>query len=239
MKPVFGVIAVCAMLLVSLTTVACNESSAQVEPTDEVEVSAAPKDSEEVDSSVEPEVDETHSPEATDESEDSEDAASETSSEADTAVEIEPVAEPEAPDDSGPELIPATELEHAYTTSVIDYVSAIGESVNVAGSLFSEPQYDDDSWNTLISAYLSQIEGSPEAFKEVDPPPSLEDFSDAALSLLEHCSTFATLMIEAVEDEETEVPEDAVEALKQADLSLADMGTALNAFLELHPMMLD
>jgi hypothetical protein len=178
-------------------------------------------------------IDEPPAPVETEDVPDSEAAAADEDSE-----DSEPVVEPEEPAGPGPELVPATDLEQAYVKSVIDYVSAIGDGVNVAGSLFSEPQYDEEDWHTLILAYLAQIEGSPDAFKEVDPPPSLEDFADAAVSLLEHCATFAELLGEAVEDEETEVPEDAVEALMQADASLADMGTALNAFLELHPMML-
>jgi len=233
-----GIVAVFALLLAMVPCIGCSDSSAVEEPTDEVEVSAAPKVSEEVDSSVEPEVEESQIPEVTDEAEAAEDtAASEPSSEPETATEPEPAAEPEAPADSGPELIPATALEQAYMDSVSDYISTIGDSVNVAAALFSEPQYDDEEWETLILAYLSQIEGSPGAFKEVDPSSSLEDFYDAALSMLEHCSTFAELIGEAVEDEETEFPEESFEALRKADESYQEWVGAMAAFLELHPPM--
>ena len=120
--------------------------------------------------------------------------------------------------------------------SVIEYVSVIGDRVNQIGNGLAEPDLENEESMFLLNAYINQVEGSPDAFKEVDPPPALEDFYDAAVELLEHCSAFAELVGETVEDGAPEVPEDAVQELVKADESLAEMGVVMTAFLELHPM---
>ena len=239
MKFRLGIVAVFALLLAIVPCIGCSDSSAVEEPTDEVEGPIAPKVDEEPEVSTDAESSSVPDTSIEEEglAEQESPSGTEEAAEAENPDATEPSSEPESETDSGPEVVPATELEQAYLESVSEYVSAIGDSVNVAGALFSEPRYDDEEWETLILAYLSQIEGSPDAFEEVAPPPSLEDASDAALSMLEHCSTFAELMGEAVEDEETEFPEESFEALRKADEFYKEWVGAMAAFLELHPIV--
>ena len=169
-------------------------------------------------------------------------AEAETHAEAETPTEAEPPAEAETPEEAetpaeqepGPTMTTGEEQE--YLKLVVGFVASLGNNVNQVGSLLAEPALEDQTWRAVATALLSGIEESPDAISEVVPPPALQEFHDAAVLVAEHCSEFAVLVYESLEEGETELSEEATAELMKADEAYVEMERLAMEYLEEHPV---
>ncbi len=130
----------------------------------------------------------------------------------------------------------ATGEEEGFLNFVVGYVVGTGNAVNQVGGLLAEPAPDEMAWQMEMGMLLSKIRSTKDAITEVVPPPALQEFHDASVQVLAHCSAFAVLMGETINAGEIEPSEEANAELLQADELFGEMDRLLMEFLKEHPM---
>ena len=155
----------------------------------------------------------------------------------------EPSEEPAAPaeadtlavQEQGPAIVSGGE-EQEYLRLMMGFTGAVGNRINQVGSLLAEPALEDQTWRAVLTTLLSSIEGSPGAISEVVPPPALQEFHDASVLFVDHCSRFAVLVYQSLAEGETELSEEATAELVKADEAYVEMERLAMEYLEEHPL---
>jgi hypothetical protein len=142
-----------------------------------------------------------------------------------------PAEEPETVDSP---LI--TGEEEAYLSFVVGMLDTVSSDINTLGILFSEPDFEDEYWQSSATLLLNRIEMGYDALVTVQVSPRLQPFHDAALRALDHSGEFARVIRGLLVAGSTQLNDEAATELLAAAEAFGEAEELLNGFLASHTL---
>jgi hypothetical protein len=129
-----------------------------------------------------------------------------------------------------------TGVEVAYLEFVVGTLKTVSNDINTLGMLFSQPQFEDEYWQSAATVVLSRIEMSLSAIEPLQPTTRLQPFQDAAVKALRHSGELARMLRMLLAQGTAELTEEAAQELLAAAEAFGEAEDFLNAFLDAHPL---
>ena len=129
---------------------------------------------------------------------------------------------------------PVTGVEEAYLQFVIGTLQTVSTDIYTLGTLFSNPEMEDEYWKSSVTVLLNRIEAAHGAIVPLDPTSRLQPFQDAAVLALDHSGEFARILRGLLVQGQTELSEEAATELMAAAEAFGQAEGLLNDFLTTH-----
>lgn len=143
------------------------------------------------------------------------------------------------PSEDGPDAVdnsPVTGVEKAFIEFVINTLQAVSADIGTLGTLFSQPEMEDQYWQASVTVLLHRIEAGYPAIVELQPSERLVPFHESAVVALNHSAEFARLLRDGLVAGQTDLSEAAANELVAAAEAFGEAEAQLNEFLEHHPL---
>lgn len=147
------------------------------------------------------------------------------------SADVPPGTEVEAPGDSQ-----MTGVEKGFLEFVINTLQAVSSDIHTLGSLFSQPEMEDQYWCASVTMLLNRIEAGYPSIAPLQPSDRLKPFHDSALNALDHSARFARLMHEELDAGRTSLTDETATELLAAAEAFGQAEATLQAFLDAHPV---
>ncbi|NLE94193.1 MAG: hypothetical protein GX600_00725 [Dehalococcoidia bacterium] len=131
---------------------------------------------------------------------------------------------------------PVTGVEKAYLEFVINTLQQVSTDINSLGSLYRQPEMEDQYWKASVAVLLNRIEGGYLNVVELEPTERLVPFQDRAVEALDHSAQFARVIRGDLIEGQTELSQAAADELVAAAESFGEAEMWLGEFLEAHPL---
>ena len=143
----------------------------------------------------------------------------------------------DAPSGDGPSVgdtSPITGEEQAYLEFVIGTLETVSNDISTLGMVFSQPELDDEGWQSTATLLLNRIEMAYGAIATLEPSPRLQPFQDAAGRALGNSAEFAKVLRVGLQQGQTDLTEEAAAKLVAAAEAFGEAEELLMAFLDAH-----
>lgn len=121
--------------------------------------------------------------------------------------------------------------EQAYLEFVVGTLETVSNDIQTLGMVFSQPEMDDEGWQSTATLLLNRIELAYGAIATLEPSPRLQPFQDASVRALDNSAEFVNILRGRLIEGETELTDEAAAKLVAAAEAFGEAEELLVAFL--------
>ena len=120
-----------------------------------------------------------------------------------------PIVRPEAI----PEKLPLTSAERAYTSTIVNQTTTVGDAYIELGNLLQNPQIGNEDWTLKVAIQLTKIQITYNKAMEMKPPDSMTNIHYKYVQGMKHYNTAIELIAQGIDKIEPELLEQATEEM--------------------------